>query len=59
MAADILQEVGSKPDEAEARARAAEQLATDGRTAEAEEQRSRALEFYLLLRRRRALRAPV
>ena len=46
VAADILQEVGSKPDEAEARARAAEQLATDGRNAEAEEQRSRALEFY-------------
>jgi hypothetical protein len=46
VSADTLREVGSKPDEAEARTRAAEQLATDGRAAEAEEQRSRALEFY-------------
>ena len=45
-AADTLREVGSKPDEAEARARAAEQLATEGRNAEAEEQRRRALDFY-------------
>jgi hypothetical protein len=45
-AADILQEVGSKPDGAEARAFAAEHLAAVGRGEAAEEQRRRALYFY-------------
>lgn len=45
-AAEILQRIGSKPAEAEARLRAAEQLVTEGRRAEADEQLEQALAFY-------------
>jgi len=45
-AADVYAAIGSRPDEAYARLRAAEQLAADGRDAEAEEQRADALAFY-------------
>jgi hypothetical protein len=45
-AADILHRCGSRPDEAEARLRAAEQLLGEGRRAEASEQLQQALEFY-------------
>ena len=45
-AAEILQRIGSRPDEAEARLRAAEQLVAEGRRAEADEQLQQALEFY-------------
>jgi hypothetical protein len=45
-AAEILQRTGSRPEEAEARLRAAEQLMAEGRRAEADEQLQQALEFY-------------
>jgi tetratricopeptide (TPR) repeat protein len=45
-AAGILQRTGSRPAEAEARLRAAQQLAAEGRHAEAEEQLQQALDFY-------------
>jgi class 3 adenylate cyclase len=44
-AADLLDRIGSLPDEADARLRAAERLHTDGRQQEAEEQRRRAVAF--------------
>jgi len=45
-AIEILRQTGSKPEEAEARLRAAEQLVGEGRRAEADEQLQRALGFY-------------
>ena len=45
-AAGLLQRIGSRPDEAEARLQAAEQLVAEGRRAEADEQLRRALELY-------------
>jgi class 3 adenylate cyclase len=45
-AAEILRKIGSRPDEAEARLRAAEQLAAEGCRAEADEQLKQALGFY-------------
>jgi tetratricopeptide (TPR) repeat protein len=45
-AADRLQVIGATPDEAEARRRAAEQLADEGRRDEADEQLRGALAFY-------------
>jgi DNA-binding SARP family transcriptional activator len=45
-AAEILRRIGSKPDEAEARHRAGEQLLANDRRAEAEEQLQLALAFY-------------
>jgi hypothetical protein len=45
-AAEILQRIGSKPEEAEARLRAAEQLLAESRRAEADEQLQQAFEFY-------------
>jgi class 3 adenylate cyclase len=45
-AAEILRRIGTRPDEAEARLRAAEQLAAEGRRAEADEQLQQALAFY-------------
>ena len=45
-AAEILQRIGGRPDEAEARLRAAEQLVAEGRRAEADEQLRQALDFY-------------
>ena len=45
-AAEILARVGAKPDEAEARLRAAERLAAEGRRAEADEELARAIDFY-------------
>jgi tetratricopeptide (TPR) repeat protein len=45
-AADIYARIGSRPDEAYARLRAAEQLATDGDPSRADAQRKKALEFY-------------
>ncbi len=45
-AADVLDRMGLRPFEAYARLRAAEQLAAQGRTAEAADQRDRALAFY-------------
>jgi hypothetical protein len=45
-AAEILRQTGSKPEEAEARLRAAEQLVAEGRRAEADEQLQKALGFY-------------
>jgi class 3 adenylate cyclase len=45
-AAEILHRTGSKPEEAEARLRAAEQLVAEGRRAEADEQLQQAHEFY-------------
>jgi tetratricopeptide (TPR) repeat protein len=45
-AAEILQRTGSRPEEAEARLQAAEQLIAEGRRAEADEQLQQALEFY-------------
>jgi AAA ATPase domain len=45
-AAEILHRIGSKPEETEARLRAAEQLVAEGRRAEADEQLQQALEFY-------------
>jgi tetratricopeptide (TPR) repeat protein len=46
IAADALAEIGTKPDEAEARLRAAERLVAEGRRAEADEQLHAALAFY-------------
>ena len=46
IAADALAEIGTKPDEAEARLRAAERLVAEGRRAEADEQAHAALAFY-------------
>ena len=48
-AAEILRKIGSRPDEAEARLRAAEQLAAEGRRLEADEQLQQALAFYRLV----------
>jgi tetratricopeptide (TPR) repeat protein len=45
-AAEILRRIGTRPDEAEARLRAAEELAAQGRRAEADEQLQQALAFY-------------
>jgi class 3 adenylate cyclase len=45
-AADLLGEIGSKPEEAEARLHAAEQLAAAGRTDEAAQQLQQAVAFY-------------
>jgi hypothetical protein len=45
-AAGILRQTGSKPEEAEARLRAAEQLVAERRRAEADEQLQQALTFY-------------
>jgi hypothetical protein len=45
-AAEVLEQIGSKPDEAEARLRAAEQLVAEGRRAEADVQLQQALAFY-------------
>ena len=45
-AAEIIQQIGSRPDEAEARLRASEQLVAEGRRPEADEQLRRALELY-------------
>jgi tetratricopeptide (TPR) repeat protein len=45
-AAEILHRIGSRPDAAEARLRAAEQLLAEGRRAEAKKQLEQALEFY-------------
>jgi class 3 adenylate cyclase len=45
-AAEILHRIGSKPDAAEARLRAAERLVAEGHRAEADEQLQQALEFY-------------
>ncbi len=49
-AADLLREIGSRPEEAEARLRAAEQLIAAGRRPEGEEQLRLALEFYRSVR---------
>jgi thioredoxin-like negative regulator of GroEL len=45
-AADLLRQIGSRPDEAEARLQAAEQLHAEGRRPEANEQLRRAIELY-------------
>ena len=45
-AAEILHRIGTRPEEAEARLRAAEQLLGEGRRAEADEQLQQALRFY-------------
>ena len=45
-AAEILRRIGTKPDEAEARLRAAEQFVAEGRRVEADEQLQQALDFY-------------
>jgi hypothetical protein len=45
-AADIYARIGSRPDEAYARLRAAGQLARDGDATRADAQRKKALEFY-------------
>jgi hypothetical protein len=45
-AAEILHQTGSRPEEAEARLRAAEQLVSLGRRAEGDAQLQAALEFY-------------
>jgi thioredoxin-like negative regulator of GroEL len=45
-AAEILARTGAKPDEAEARLRAAERLVAEGRRSEADEELARALDFY-------------
>jgi class 3 adenylate cyclase/tetratricopeptide (TPR) repeat protein len=45
-AAEILGRIGTKPDEADARLRAAEQLMADGRRAQADEHLRQALAFY-------------
>ena len=45
-AADVCEMIGSLPDEALCRLRAAERLADDGQQSEADEQLGRALAFY-------------
>jgi class 3 adenylate cyclase len=45
-AAEILHRTGSRPEEAEARLRAAEQLVTESRRAQADEQLRQAFDFY-------------
>jgi len=45
-AADLLQLIGSRPDEAEARFQAAQLLVAEGRRSEADEQLRRAIELY-------------
>jgi len=45
-AAEILRRIGTRPDEAEARLRGAEELVAQGRRAEADEQLQQALAFY-------------
>jgi hypothetical protein len=49
-AADLLRRIGSRPEEAEARLRAAEQLIAAGRRPEGEGQLGLALEFYRSVR---------
>ena len=56
-AAEILGRIGARPDEAEARFRAGEQLAAEGRMAEAHEQLRQALEFYRSVGATRYVRA--
>ncbi|HZD88428.1 MAG TPA: AAA family ATPase [Gaiellaceae bacterium] len=56
-AADLLDRIGSLPDAAEARTRAAEQLAEEGRTGEAQLQLARALDFYRVVDAAGRLRA--
>jgi class 3 adenylate cyclase len=55
-AADVLARIGARPDEAEARLRAAEQLAAAGRRAEADSQLGRAAGFYRAVGASRYLR---
>jgi tetratricopeptide (TPR) repeat protein len=54
-AADVLAGIGSRPDEAYARLRAAEALLAEGRRAEADEQLAPALEFFRSVRATRYL----
>jgi hypothetical protein len=54
-AADVLAGIGSRPDEAYARLRAAEALLAEGRRAEADEQLAQALEFFRSVRATRYL----
>jgi class 3 adenylate cyclase/tetratricopeptide (TPR) repeat protein len=56
-AAEMLARIGARPDEAEARFRAGEQLAAEGRMAEAHEQLRQALEFYRSVGATRYVRA--
>jgi tetratricopeptide (TPR) repeat protein len=55
-AAEILVQTGSKPEEAEARLRAAERLVAEGRRAEADEQLRQAIDFYRSVRATRYIR---
>jgi class 3 adenylate cyclase len=55
-AADLLAEAGTRPDQAEARLRAAEQLLAEGRRGEAEEQLGQVLHFYRAVGATRYLR---
>jgi hypothetical protein len=54
-AADVLARIGSRPDEAYARFRAAEALLAEGRRSEADEQLAQALEFFRSVRATRYL----
>jgi hypothetical protein len=45
-ASDLLQRIGSRPDEAEARLQAAQELVAEGRRPEADRQLQRAIELY-------------
>jgi class 3 adenylate cyclase len=56
-AAELLGQIGSKPEQAEARLHAAEQLVGEGRRAEADEQLEPALAFYRSVGAMRYLRA--
>jgi class 3 adenylate cyclase/tetratricopeptide (TPR) repeat protein len=56
-AAEILGRIGARPDEAEARFRAGEQFAAEGRMAEAHEQLQHALAFYRSVDATRYVRA--
>ena len=55
-AAEILHQTGSKPEEAESRLRAAEQLMSLGRRADADAQLQPALDFYRSVRATRYIR---
>jgi uncharacterized protein HemY len=55
-AAEILHRAGSRPEEAEARPRAAEQLVAAGRPAEADQQLKQALAFYRSVNATRSVR---
>jgi hypothetical protein len=46
VAAELLGQIGTEPDEADARLRAGERLVAEGRRAEADEQLDQALAFY-------------